>query len=387
MTRSGPEGVATAAAQAASAIRLAVVTNIPAPYRVPVFNILAKQAGIDLHVIYAARREPNRAWDLPEFSHSHSFLREKFFTGRRSFIHNNLDVLSALRAYDPQVVVTTGFSPTFLYAFAYARLFGRRHVVMTDGTLASEASQSFGHSLLRRIVLSRSATFVVASQGGRALLKKYGVAEEKIQFSPLCANTSVNWDKATPCSPDLDMLFSGRLIDIKNPLFALKVARGVANRLGRRVSLGILGRGPLEDELKMQAKKIAAEVEVRLAGDVLQADLPSWFSSARIFLFPTSWDPWGVVANEACMAGVPVIVSPHAGVAGELICDGTNGYVRPLEVPMWIDAAVALLSDSGLHQRFAARARLQVRGYTFEAAAKGIANASRMALRDATPAP
>src|ERR1700678_2705147 len=55
-------------------IRVAVGTNIPAPYRVPVFNLLAKEGDIDLHVFYAARREPDRAWDLPEMSHQHSFL-------------------------------------------------------------------------------------------------------------------------------------------------------------------------------------------------------------------------------------------------------------------------------------------------------------------------
>jgi glycosyltransferase involved in cell wall biosynthesis len=361
-------------------IRVAVVTNIPAPYRVPVFNRLAREGDIDLHVFYAAKREPDRAWDLPEISHPHSFLREKFFTGKRTFIHNNPDVFAALRAFDPQVVVTTGFSPTYLYAFVYTKLFGRRHVVMTDGTLASEAGQSPVHRLLRRVVLGRSGAFVVASDGGRALLREYGVAEEKICFSPLCANTSVPWESVTPCSPGLDFLFSGRLVNIKNPLFALQVAHGVANRIGRRVSLGILGSGPLAAELQTQAAKVADQVELRFAGHVTQAEVPRWFASARVFLFPTSWDPWGVVANEACLAGVPVIASPHAGAAGELILDGVNGYVRPLDLPQWIDAAAGLISNSTLYVRLSEQARLDVQPYSFENAARGIADAVRFAV-------
>jgi glycosyltransferase involved in cell wall biosynthesis len=364
-------------------IRVAVVTNIPAPYRVPVFNLLAKERDIDLHVFYAARREPDREWDLPEISHPHSFLRERFFTGKRTFIHNNPDVFAALRTFDPQVVVTTGFSPTYLYAFVYTKLFGRRHVVMTDGTLASEAGQSRVHRLLRRVVLGRSSAFVVASDGGRALLREYGVAEEKIHFSPLCANTSVSWASVTPCSPGLDFLFSGRLVHIKNPLFALQVAHGVANRLGRRVSLGILGGGPLAAELQTQAAKVAGQVELRFAGHVTQADVPAWFASARVFLFPTSWDPWGVVANEACLAGVPIIVSPHAGAAGELICDGINGYIRPLELSQWIEVAANLISDAELHSQLAAQAHVRVKPYTFENAARGIAEASRLAFDQA----
>jgi glycosyltransferase involved in cell wall biosynthesis len=357
-----------------------LVTNIPAPYRVPVFNLLALERGIDLHVIYAAKREPNRAWDLPPILHPHSFLRERFLAVGNFFIHNNPEVLALLHRFNPQVVVTTGFSPTYLYAFAFTRVRGCAHVAMTDGTLSSEMGQTPFHRLLRRVVLRRSRAFVVASEGGRSLLHRYGVPEEKIHRSPLCANTSVAWDSVEPCSPGLDFLFSGRLIDIKNPLFALQVARGVAERIGRRVSLGVLGSGPLESQLIEQAAKIDGEVELRRPGFVTQADVPAWFVSARVFLFPTSWDPWGVVANEACMAGVPVIVTPHAGAAGELVREGVNGFVRPLDLAQWIEAGANLLQKADLHARFSAQGRQLVRHYNFHDAARGIADASKMAF-------
>ena len=38
------------------------------------------------------------------------------------------------------------------------------------------------------------------------------------------------------------------------------------------------------------------------AGFARQEDLPRWYGASRVFLFPTQWDPWGVVANEACAA-------------------------------------------------------------------------------------
>jgi glycosyltransferase involved in cell wall biosynthesis len=361
-------------------IRVAIVTNIPAPYRVPVLNLLANKPGIDLHVYYAAKEEPDRAWDLPKITHVHSFLRERFYTTRGGFVHNNPDVFGALRAFDPHVVVTTGFSPTYLYAFAYTQIFRRRHVAMTDGTLASEANLSLAHRLLRRIVLNRSDAYVVASDGGRSLFRAYGIADAKIYFSPLCANTSVFWNDVAPCSPGLDFLFSGRLVDVKNPTFALQVVDGVARRVGRRMSLGILGSGPLEANLRAQAASISERVEVRFAGHVRQADVPAWFASARIFLFPTSWDPWGVVANEACQAGVPVIVSPHAGAAGELVREGVNGYVRSLHLPEWIDVASVLITDCALHAQLSAQARVAVQPYSFENAARGIAEASKAAV-------
>jgi glycosyltransferase involved in cell wall biosynthesis len=317
---------------------------------------------------------------LPKLSFAHSFLRERLYAPLGEFVHNNPDVFGALRAFEPQVVVTTGYSPTFLYAFAYARLFKRRHVAMTDGTLASEANLSRMHRFLRRWVLQRSDAYVVASEGGRALFRAYGVDDDRVHLSPLCANTSVSWRDIDPCSAGLDFLFSGRLVAIKNPSFALHVAHGVARRIGRRVTLGILGSGPLEAGLRAEAAAMGDSVAVRFGGHVPQAELPAWYASARVFLFPTAWDPWGVVANEACLAGVPIIVSPHAGAAGELVRNDVNGYVRPVELSAWIEAASSLLEDSALHARLSDQARVEVLPYSVENAARGIAAASIAAI-------
>ena len=46
-------------------MRLAIVTNIMAPYRVPLFNELANRRGVDLKVLLAASTEPGRQWDWP----------------------------------------------------------------------------------------------------------------------------------------------------------------------------------------------------------------------------------------------------------------------------------------------------------------------------------
>jgi glycosyltransferase involved in cell wall biosynthesis len=388
MTKTRPGGAAILRARihplkSTASIRLAIVTKIPAPYRIPVFNRLADEPGMDLQVFYAARREPDREWDLPELAHSHIFLREAYFRRQNGrFLHNNPEIFGALRKFAPQVVLTTGFNPTHLYAFAYAQLHGRRHVAMTDGTVTSEADLSWLHRLVRRFVIRRSRACVAASKGGAALFRHYGAAERTIFFSPLCANTSVAWQGVAPRVPGLDLLFSGRLVEVKNPMFALAVAEGVALRIGRPVSLAILGDGPLLEDLRRRAASVTEYVVVHLAGNVAQAEVPKWFAGAGVFLFPTSWDPWGVVANEACLAGVPVIVSPQAGAAGELIVDGVNGYVRPLELPQWIDAAVDLILDAKLSAQFSARARLHAQPYNFENAAKGIADAVRAAAAD-----
>jgi glycosyltransferase involved in cell wall biosynthesis len=135
----------------------------------------------------------------------------------------------------------------------------------------------------------------------------------------------------------------------------------------------------MESEMRNHAQQISEHVDVHFVGYVSQAELPSCYGDARIFLFPSEWDPWGVVANEACASGLPVIVSPHAGAAGELINDGSNGFVRDLNLTAWTDAAVDLLTDDEKYQRFSKSSLARVAEYTFEKAAHGLASAIRHA--------
>jgi glycosyltransferase involved in cell wall biosynthesis len=108
---------------------------------------------------------------------------------------------------------------------------------------------------------------------------------------------------------------------------------------------------------------------------VQQADLPSLYCSAKIFLFPSSWDPWGVVANEACAAGQAVMVSTSAGVAGELVVDDDNGFVLPLSIPLWVNRAADLLRDDEMRARFSGRSLDLVRNYNYDRAAQGLVDA------------
>lgn len=360
-------------------LRLVVVTNMPAPYRVPVFDRVAATSGIDLHVLYATRAEADRRWDPPPLQHPHTVLPGWALPLGGRFIHLNPGVGAALRRLQPQVVVTTGYNPTHLLAWRHARRHGLPHVAMTDGTLASEAVLGPLHRAVRRHVLARSAAAVVASDGGARLMAHHGVPADHVHRSVLCAHAGLDWRAPGPAVRDIDLLFAGRLVAVKSPGFAVDVAAGVARSLGRRVSLAVLGSGPLADDLQRQAAHHRDWVDTHLVGHVAQGDLPGWYRRARVFLFPTHWDPWGVVANEACESGVPVLVSPHAGVAGELVRDGEGGRVLPLDLPAWVDAAASLLQDDALHARMAAAARRAVQPFQADAAAGGIVRAALQA--------
>jgi glycosyltransferase involved in cell wall biosynthesis len=360
-------------------LRIAIVTNHPPPFRIPIYERIGQMPDVDLQVIFCSRREPNRQWKLPPLNFDHVFLRERFVTRGDNFIHNNFDVVSALMRFAPDVVVTTGFNPTYLYAFGYTIAKGVLHVPMTDGTDVSEEALSTPHKLIRRFVYSRSHAFVAASAGGQRLYESYGIDPEHCFMSCLCIDNEAYLADPQHEQKKFDFIFCGRIVEAKNPLFALHVVQEVGRRLGRKVSILFVGSGAQEEELKREAALHGDTVEVEFNGFAAQHELPELYRSARIFLFPTLADVWGVVANEACAAGLPVIISPHAGVADELVLNGENGFVCELDVGLWAERAEVLLTQRAVYQRFSRRSRSLVNEYTFETAALGLVAACRHA--------
>lgn len=368
-------------------IRVVLVTNTPPPYRVPIFVKLASWPGLDFQVIFCAQREPNRLWDLPPMDFPHHFLRERFATVRDRYIHHNPDIVPLLWKLAPDVVITDGFNPTHLYAFLIAKMRAVPHIAMTDGTDLSEQALSLTHRLVRRVVFRQSRAFISASVGGDRLYQSYGVKPEHCFHSWLCVDNQAFAPLPQSDTKRFDFIFCGRIEKAKGPLFALGVARQSARRLQRRLRILFVGAGSQDHALREAAMAQADVLDVQFHGFASQLALPGLYRSARIFLFPTEADVWGIVANEACAAGLPVIVSPHAGVAGELVREGKNGFIRTLDMEKWTACAVRLLRDADLYSRFAAHSLALVAPYNFDSAAAGIVDACRSALGRRTDLP
>lgn len=361
-------------------LRIAIVSNELPPYRVPFFQRLGQAPGVLLHVIFCTKREPNRQWQLPPLEFDHTFLDERFVTFNGRYIHYNPGVINKLRHFCPHAIVTGGFNPTHLYAFGYAMLKRIPHVAMTDGTYASEQSLSHLHKAVRQFVYNRTAVFVAASMGGQRLYESYGIPAQRCFRSCLCVDNDAFSPLGRQDEKRFDFLFCGRMEAVKNPFFALNVAQETARRLQRKMRILFVGTGNEEEKLRSAAQRRAEFIEAEFNGFAAHHELPSLYRSARIFLFPTLWDPWGVVANEACAAGLPVLVTPDAGVAGELVRDGENGFICELNVNQWAKRAALLLDHPEVWENFSARSLRLVKEYNYENAVNGILAACRSAL-------
>ncbi len=371
-----------------SLLKIVLIATSPTLHKLPVYYRLSEMHDVKLHVLFCCRHEPGCVWNIPPLDFEHTFLSERIGTINGRPMCNSINVVSHLKRLAPDVVVSDGFHPTHLYAFAYAAMKGIAHVPLTDGTDYSESTPNRMQHALRRFIYAHSAAFVSAGAGGHRLYCSYGIDDvhrftsspcvDNSRFSPL-QNVIGKGRDATP-QKRFDFLFSGLLEQAKNPLFALHVAIDVAKRLNRKTSILFAGGGSMEEHVRWVAAQNADLIDAAFSGHAMQDQLPALFRSARILLFPARWDRWDIVINQACAAGLPVIASPHSGVVGDLVIHEENGFVHELEIDAWGQHATMLLSKPDLFERFAQRSRTLVAGFTFDKAADGLVAACRHAF-------
>jgi UDP-glucose:(heptosyl)LPS alpha-1,3-glucosyltransferase len=90
------------------------------------------------------------------------------------------------------------------------------------------------------------------------------------------------------------------------------------------------------------------------------AEIERYYAAADAFVFPTTYDAFGMVLLEAMASGLAVFSSDRAGAA-ELIEDGTNGFVSPLSE--WVEGSAARLRDRALLQRIGRAAETSARSH------------------------
>ncbi len=120
-------------------------------------------------------------------------------------------------------------------------------------------------------------------------------------------------------------------------------ARGDRNNWG----LIICGAGPLRQQLlrEISAKDTAG---VRLIDFQPPARLVPYYALARCFILASTYEPWGLVVNEAMACGLPVLVSRAAGAAAELVREGENGMTFDPHRPDHLASHMSEISSGAL---------------------------------------
>lgn len=199
----------------------------------------------------------------------------------------------------------------------------------------------------RQSALARFRAILVASQHMYQEFERHGVGPEQLHLVPLpVVDCGRGQDPPQPRVPAGNILFAGRLTDLKGGKFLLRALPRAAQRLGRSLKVVVAGDGPEREKLESLAGELGLEAE--FMGWVDRERTLSLMRRADLLAVPSVWpEPFGLVGVEAGCLGLPSVAYAVGGIPDWLI-PGESGELAagdPPTVEGLADAMVRALAD------------------------------------------
>jgi len=385
-------------------IRVAIFNTHPIQYYAPIWRKLAGFADFELTVYYGSdfsvrgyrdrEFETEVLWDVPLLEGYESRFLDGFdqIDGAGFFRPSPWPAVRVLRSERPDVVVMTAYHAAFWYGIALgAAAFGSRVVMRHDAT--DEAFGSRGIKAAVRGVILRTlyrsvSRFAVVGNRARRHLRKYGVGDARMTWSPFCVDS--DWVETRKDFwmgqrselrkslgiPDHEfaLLFCGKLIGQKDPLLIFDAIRRLPN--ASALHLVVAGSGPLRTEFEDAGKALLGD-RFHPLGFLNQGELGRAYALADALVLPSRSETWGLVVNEAMQFGLPAIVADGVGSHEDLVSDTQTGRVFPAgDAAGLAEAIKSLLREfPEARPRYQVACRACAARYSLDAAVVGLREA------------
>ena len=202
----------------------------------------------------------------------------------------------------------------------------------------------------------------------RELQRLFGLPFEKINVAPNGINITMfngvekdyEFRRQYALDNEKIILFMGRLVyekGVQNLISAMpKILAGYHD-----AKLVIAGKGGMIEELKAQVNSMGIGNKVYFTGYMDQKQVCKMYKCADVSVFPSTYEPFGIVALEAMLSGTPVVVSDIGGL-NEIVEHGVNGMKSYAGNPNSLaDSILELLYNPALADSVVKKAKTKVK--------------------------
>jgi len=265
----------------------------------------------------------------------------------------------------------------WLVAYAAKALKESFNIPIVSTIHATEAGRNSGiHDETQRYIndtewmLTYESTEVIVNSNymKNELQRLFGLPFEKINVVPNGVNLNAfagierdyEFRRRYAMDNEKIILFMGRLVyekGIQNLIAAMpKILDGYHD-----AKLVVAGKGGMIDELRQQVHALGIDDKVYFAGYMNGKDVQKMYKAADISVFPSTYEPFGIVALEAMLSENPIVVSDIGGL-NEIVQHRENGMKAYCGNPNSIaDSVLELLFDHQLCSNIVKKAKNKVR--------------------------
>jgi glycosyltransferase involved in cell wall biosynthesis len=257
------------------------------------------------------------------------------------------------RTRDASLYMGYHLFPGALSALVVARVHGRPAAYQMTGGPIELAGGGYANEnplmsrlgrasrLLESLALAAVREFDLVVVRGRQAERF--LAARGIRDTVAVITAAVREGGATEGTPrDIDVVFVGRLAEIKQPQRFVEIVAGLA-RARPRVRAVVVGTGPEHDAVERHAERLGVRGQVELLGQ--RDDVLPVLRRSKVFVLTSRSEGMPIALLEAMACGV-VPVTADVGEVGDVVRCGTNGWlVRGDDVETYVRRVGELLDD------------------------------------------
>jgi glycosyltransferase involved in cell wall biosynthesis len=209
--------------------------------------------------------------------------------------------------------------------------------------------------LATRVSVRRATRILAVSEHTRReVVGLLGVPAERVVVTPNAARVHFRPPAAEALAafrtrhslPEQFVLYVGTLEPRKNLTTLLDAYAQIARQSAVPLLVGG-GKGWMYDAVFARLEALGLRDRVHFVGYLDEEELPLWYAAARLFVFPSLYEGFGMPPLEAMACGTPVVTSNSSSLP-EVVGDA-GLMVAPMDVDALADAIMRLLSDEALH--------------------------------------
>jgi len=360
-------------------IRLATIVSHPIQYFAPWHREMAKVPSIDSKVFFCCDWgitdyvDPGfnmkMAWDIPLLEgYAHEFLPIARRPQRMSFWEmDNPAVNAALDRFQPDVVTVYGYAYRTNWRVAFWTHRNRRPLLMYSDSNA-RLSPAWWKRGIKDIFVRRFYRYIDGAlfigENNRLYHARYEIPPDRlfpgvypierrrlIQAVPDRGATRAALRRALGIPQDaFVVLFCGKYIERKRPMDVIVAAHSLA-RKGLPVWALLVGEGEERRSLEAFCEREQVKNAV-FTGFVNQSAIPAYYATSDVIAVTSSFEAYGLVASEAAVFGLPIVVSDRVGCIGarDTAQPGRNAIVFSCgDTQRLCDAIELLCNDRDLY--------------------------------------
>jgi len=309
-----------------------------------IVNLIAKhriEKGDDVHVLAIYGKPEDSYFEYPPQVQVHTLYKNNDDSESKSRIKATFAKVkwlrSTFRKIQPDLILS--FLTKINFICACALLYSEIPFLVSERNNPNQQRSGRIWRILLKLTFKKADHIIMQTQGAMSILSANARKKAVIIPNPSLANNQA----VTPKNISTDIVAVGRLTQQKG-FDVLIAAIEIVSKKFPAIHLTIWGEGNERKTLENLVTLKNLDKNISLPGNTKTP--MEWINSAKIFILPSRYEGFPNVLVEAMSAGMAAIATDCPWGPADMIADGKNGLLVPVENPIVLSQAIETLLNS-----------------------------------------